>query len=290
MGPVVAPTIPDVGWIDGLDPETYHRHPALSSSRTKLLIPPSTPAHYRWSLDHPVKVTREMLMGTATHTEVLGAGQDWTILPGEDRRTKAVKDREAEIVAAGEIALTPSEAEAVMGMAAAVKANDDAATLLRQGTPERAIFWRDHATGIACRGLIDWSLGRRALVDLKTTGKDKASRAKLPRLIADWHYDIQAAHYLRGAVALDLIDPDALWVWIVVEREPPHPVAVVTLDPRDLADAHDAVSRAYRLLADCTEADYWPSTSPGYPTGIQTITLPPWSRRDTDIEEFELSW
>lgn len=278
--------IPDVGWVDGLDASVYHAHPALSSSGMRRLLPPSTPAHFKYGLEHQRPPTREMELGTCVHTEVLGVGTDWTVVDAKDWRSKAAQDFAQGARDRGLIPVLPSERDLILGMADAVAAHPLAGPLLFEGTgtPERALFWRDEKTGVHCRALVDFSPHNRAsLVDVKTCRS--AAPADLPRHMAQYGYDVQAAHYMRGGRALGLLEPDAEFIWVFVEREAPHMVSVVRLAPVDMQYAHDRCTLAYELYRDCTAADSWP----GYGDGLRTITLPGWTRRDHDITE-EQQW
>lgn len=260
----------------------YHRHPALSSTGARRLLPPSTPARFRWLRDHPEPPTRDMILGTCVHTAVLEVGQDYEVVEG-NRNATAVKQQIADAEARGLLVLKPDEAESVLGMADAVRAHPEAATLLSaEGRPEVPIFWTDTVTGVDCRGMIDYLPdGGTVLVDLKTTSD--ASPAALPKHFAKYGYPEQAAWYLQGAAHLGLAKFDAEFVWIFVEKSAPFNVAVCRLNPADLHYAYARADLAREIYRDCSEANEWP----GYPQSIQTITLPPWTRRDHETYEEE---
>lgn len=311
--------------VDGMPEAEYHAHLALSSTNARKLL--NNPARYRYEREHPTVPTREMILGTCVHTEVLGVGQGWgvidpddpdmradveawalandcAVLPEGDGRTKAVRQAKAAIeavdrlplkfadaaamafAARGLIVLTEAEAAMVRGMAAEVRRHPEAGPLLAAGAgiPERSLFWTDPATGVECRARLDWYLhSGRGIVDLKTTGD--ASPAALPRHMEKFGYHTQAGHYLDGAEACGIVGPDAAFVWVFVERTPPHFVTVADLIPADLAEGRAQARLARQILRDCTESGVWP----GYPEHIVTISLPPWTRRSHDIEE-HTSW
>ena len=265
--------------LDVLDEAAYHAHPALSSSGARALL--RCPARYAYERDHPKQPTRDMLLGTCVHTEVLGVGQDFDVLPGDDLRIKATREAAAEFEAAGVIALKPAEYAAVRGMTAAALAHPIVWRLFVQtkGAAERSIFWTDEATGVACRARIDWQPETLPLlVDLKTTGD--ASTDALSKHMASFGYVVQAAWYLQGAEACGLADASTGFTFVFVERDPPYLVTVVDPDPDDLEWAMRQCQRAREIFRDCTEAGTWP----GYPQH-QTVRLPPWARREIDPEE-----
>lgn len=276
-----SPTIVTGAVVSGMAPEEYHRHPALSSSQARTLL--ASPARYLYERDHPRQPTPQMILGTCVHTEVLGTGQGWTVVDG-NRNTKAVKERVAEEEAKGLIVLKSEEADQVYGMAEAVHRHPEARQLLSAdaGAAEQVLLWTDPDTGIACRAMLDFTLhSGRAIIDLKTTGD--ATKSAIARHMGNFGYPIQAAHYLVGASQLGIVQEDATFLWVFVEREPPHGVTVCRLDQADIDWAESELARAYEIFRDCSEADAWPIHTPDH---IITISLPPWLRRN-DMEE---SW
>ena len=271
------------GFTDEMPERDYHAHPSLSSTQARTLL--DSPARYRWERDHPKPPTREMQLGTCLHTTLLDAGQHWEELPEGDGRTAAVKEAKREIEARGHIALSPDEAAKVKGMAAAVLRHPEAGPLLAgDGIAERSLFWRDPATGVDCRARPDWLLSNgRAIVDLKTTGD--ASRNAIGKHIDRYGYHIQKAWYEDGARRLDLAAEDSTWLWVFVEREAPHMVTVATLAPVDAAIGADLAARAREIYRDCAEVDLWPNGEQ-YPDHIVTTSLPPWSRRSYEEEQW----
>lgn len=273
---IVAPSF----WVDGMKASEYHAHKALSSTGARALL--RSPARFAYERVHPITPTREMEIGTAVHTSVLGVGLPWHQLPGDDLRVKATKAAAEEITAAGFIALKPAEANLVRGMFRAVIEHPLAGPLLSpdKGVAERALFWTDPDTHIDCRAMLDFSPhNRRSIVDLKTTSD--ASPTNLGRHMARYGYPIQAAWYLRGARQLGLADEGTEFVWVFVERDPPHLVSVVRLAPLDMEWADERCTRAMEMYRDCTGADSWP----GYPTDLITVSLPPYGRREYEDEE-----
>ena len=199
---------------------------------------------------------------------------------------------------AGREILSAVEIEQLEAMRDAVMSHQ-AARLLLTGAPgvaELSAYWTDDDTGLLCRCRPDFWRADGVLVDLKTT--DDASPEGFARSIEKFRYHVQAPFYLDGCrAALQAHDgpipgmPDpaegeghiaapSAFVFIAVEKKPPHAVAVYALDFDSLEIGRDEYRRDLQLLAECTAADAWP----GYGETIQRLGLPEWRLRR---EEFK---
>lgn len=256
----------------------YHRHPALSSSGARKLIPPNCPARYRWDTDHPEPPNQVYDVGRAAHRLVLGVGAPLHVVEADDYRTKAARD---ERDAAHEDGLTPlllAEYEQVTAMAKALREHPIAGRLFApgRGEPEQSLYWVDRSTGVMCRARLDWlthRTGRRLVIpDYKTAFS--AAPAVFERAFYQHGYHVQAAWYLGGVRALGL-DTEPAFVFVAQEKTPPYLVTVFEPDAAALrAGAIDA-RLALQVFAHCTEAGEWPT----YVDGIAPLSLPPWAER-----------
>jgi hypothetical protein len=250
----------------------------LSSTGAKELLKPGGPARFRHKADAgTVEVKREYDLGHAVHTRVLGSGPVPVRIDAEEWRSKAVKDEVAAVRAAGMVPLRPSDYDASVAMATAVRSHPIARKLLKLGTgqPERTLIWQDPATGVMCRAKADW-LRLDGIVDLKTT--ESAAPDALSKAAHNYGYAVQAPFYLRG-----FRETHPFWsgvpyfVHIAVEKEPPYLVHVNQLTERAIAWGDRQVSAALEIYRDCTAAGVWP----GYPTDeITDIDLPAWVRTE----------
>jgi hypothetical protein len=151
-------------------------------------------------------------------------------------------------------------------MTEAVLAHPTARALFEQdGMAEASVFATDPDTGVNLRARFDYLAS--ICVDLKTTAKE-ASAAGFARSVANFGYDVQRGHYLP---TLELATDEVReMVFVVVETEAPHLVAVHQLD-RDFADMGlKKARRARELFAECTASGVWP----GYPSDVQLV-IPP---------------
>jgi hypothetical protein len=252
----------------------YHRDPAVSKSHLDQVA--KSPAHYWARYLDPNRVipepTAAMVLGTALHTAVLEPHlwREQFVVPPHafDRRTKAGKElaQAFEAEAKGKTVLTPDDADRIRLMADAVHRHPASSFLLElPGTREASYFWTDEETGLRCKCRPDWhSIDRRLIVDVKTT-KD-ASPREFARSVAAFRYHVQANWYQRPF-------PEAeQFLFIAVESQPPHLVAVYAATPEMVAAGGRAADRDLRLLAACREAGAWP----GYSDEILPLELPSW--------------
>lgn len=263
----------------------YHRDPlraygteSLSASSALRILPPHTPAHYRWWADHPKQPTAAMILGGATHALTLGtadlavfSGKSWTSAAGEAFLADHDPDGdEAPILAA--------DVPAAQAMADALRAHPLVKLGLTGGHPEQAMFAR-HPEGAWLRGKVDYlaagSGGRLIITDVKTA--EHADADAFAKAGGDLGYDVQAAGYEWLATTLGL-GRKVTVIFAVVEKSPPYLVAVHEFHSDDMALAREVYEVAARRFAHCTATGEWP----GYPHRINRVPLPPWAARARD--------
>ncbi|WP_454835818.1 PD-(D/E)XK nuclease-like domain-containing protein [Rhodococcus qingshengii] len=279
-----APTEP--GLYDGIPDAVYHGdRNSLSSSGARKLLPPSTPALFKYEQDHPVfKDTFDF--GHAAHAEVLGTGMDIVEVIADDWRTKAAQQTRDSIRAEGKTPLLTKDLAKVHEMADALRSHETAAKLLSNGKAEQSLYWRDQATGIMRRARPDWLpnvTGSRLVVpDYKTAVS--ADETDFAKAAGDYGYHCQAPWYLDGIIELG-IHPDPEFVFVVQEKEPPYLVNVVQLAPDALELGRQLNRIAIETYVTCRQTGIWP----GYGEDIKLVDLPPWlySQHGEPISEME---
>ncbi len=248
----------------------YHAHPAVNKSLLDRIA--KSPMHARAYLDGArTEPTAAMILGTAVHTAILEPARfasEYRVFEG-DRRTKAGKEEYAALQATGATIIDADDYATVKAMAASVRANKTAASLLQDGIAEASIFWKDTLTGVECKCRPDWITNSGIVVDVKTT--EDASPAAFARSVMQYRYAVQAAHYLEGTEA-------ERFVFIAVEKKAPYAVACYELDV-DAMNFGDALRiRDLEAYAGCVEFNVWP----GYPDEVQPLSLPAWATRTED--------
>jgi hypothetical protein len=282
------------GIIPALDEQTYHAHPALSSTGARLLL--DSPARFKYRMAHPY-TSDAFDLGTAVHTKVLGVGHKVITYPPEhltpsgNPSTKAATVAWVEEQRAKGLALVPqSQVRAVEAMTESVLAHPTArAVLEREGIREASVFGTDPATGVDMRARFDHLQtggNRTVAVDLKTT-PGSASSAGFGKSAATYGYHIQEAHYLN-TLQYATGNSDAQMVFVVVEKEPPYFVAVHQLDDQFALIGQDEARRARDIYARCLDTDEWPA----YPAHIIQTSPPAWlvyKHQDQYEQEIEVA-
>jgi hypothetical protein len=260
----------------------YRAVPALSYSGAKDLM--RSPALFDWRRTHPRPDSTDFDLGRVAHTLLLGSGAPLAVVKDDEDQpfktwTPKAKAAAEEKRAAGYTPLLLHQALGVADMVEAVRAHPLAGKLLEHGRGhgEVSVFWDDPETCRAQRARLDWLLvedddGRPAVVDLKTTADVR--RRALTKTIDEYHYNWQHAHYLDGLTAHGV--DDARFVFVFVEKTPPHLVRVAEIDVEAAATGARFMQAARRLYAQCLAAGDWP----GYPPKVELLGLPRFAPTD----------
>jgi hypothetical protein len=253
-------------------PETeYHADPAFSQSQAKVLL--DSPARYRWQRDNPPGPRDVFDFGHAVHAKVLGIGLDFWRIDADDWRTVAIRKERDDARANGFVPMLGKDLDKAQRMASAVLTHPGARRILEtEGDVEASMWWTDKDTDVECRGRVDKLAatdGGLVNVDLKST-TDASPRA-FAKAAANYLYHLQAAAYEDGLRHVS--GEECPTVLIVVEKEPPHLVALYEFPAEEVARGLDKWRDALDALVKYREADYWP----GYPDTIQPLYLPAWA-------------
>jgi hypothetical protein len=287
-------TVTEPGVYDALPEQEYHRHPALSSSGVKGLLPPSCPARFHYDREHGRPEKRAFDLGHAAHKEVLGVGMDIVVVQrtakdgtrsdAEDYRTKSAQDHRDAIYAEGKVPLLAEEFAQVQGMAAELRAHPWASVLFDPelgGKSEVSLFWHDDRYDIDRRARLDWmppvrADGRLIVPDYKSCVS--AERSAIAKSVYNFGYYTQDVFYTDGIRALGLAE-DTAFVFVFQERTPPYLINVAEVDADAKRLGRARVDLACEVFRDCTEADVWP----GYSQDVELISLPRWASYDLEM-------
>jgi hypothetical protein len=220
--------------------------------------------------------TDSMRAGRLIHSAVLEAWSFDTRYRRTDldrRGTKAWKEDEVAAAADGLLLLKDAEYDRLSAIRDAVHAHPTARELLAPGLiTETAVFWEDPITGAACRARMDGIRhDMRLVLDVKTTGD--ARQHRFSRSAADLRMHWQDAWYRDGiAAAPGGFRADA-FLFIAVERDPPHLIAVYELAEDAVEAGRRQVREALSGYLECERRGEWP----GYPHVITPLPLPEWA-------------
>ena len=260
------------GIIYDLPNDEYHADKSLSATGAKTIL--ESPALYKYEvLDGNREHKQHFNIGTAVHAEVLGTDDGIDVLDFDSWRTKAAQTGRAESYAAGRTPILVGDLAPIYGMRDAVLAHPVARKIFeREGKAEVSLFSEHNGVPIRCR--FDWLPNDGHIVaDLKTTA-GRAHKTAFKKSAYDFGYHIARAHYLD--VLKRVTGRDAEMLFIVVEKSPPHQVAVHQLNSelveygeRDALEARDIYKR-------CMETGEWP----GYPEVINLVEPPGYAMYD----------
>lgn len=213
----------------------------------------TSPAQYRYGLDHPREDTTRLTFGRAVHAAILEPDRfalDFAVFKGARRAGKVWQAFKAQHPA--DSILKVAEYERVLAMRDAVRAHQVVARHLRGGVAERVIVWTDAETGVRCKARLD--LLDDALLDLKTTD----DVARFGWFTEQLHYNHQIAWYLRGLRALGIVVPARL---VAVECKAPYRVELIGFAAARLEAGERECRRLLRLVAECRASGRWPAAA-----------------------------
>lgn len=248
--------------------EDYAAIDAINWSSLKMLK--ESPLMYHWRKTHPAPSSPAMTLGSAVHCAVLEPNkfvEQYAVYDGPVRRGKAW-DKFVEEHADSEI-LTKDEYDTAARIGDAVLSSE-ARELLRGGSAEIVQTWIDEATGVPCKGRLDY-VAPGTIVDLKTA-RDIDPR-RFPRAAARLLYHGQLAFYHDGAIPVG--GPLDVYI-IAVQNHEPWDVAIYQLTWETLEYGRALYRRLLHTLLACQASDFWPGCCPT----IRPLELPMWAEED----------
>ena len=211
-----------------LDEDEYHDDPALGSTDLRRLLA-SGPDYWWQSPLNPNQPERRSSpaqeFGKALHKIVLEGSQAFSVryvrrpedLVRLDAKTKAT------LCPNGETVIECDDFDRILRSAELIQKNPDLAAAFESGMSEVSVFWEEIEDGfvVRCKARFDY-LKVRGVGDLKSIRNiySKPFGDACMHSIANYRYDIQAAHYLTGRSQLPHLfdkglvygDHDALWL------------------------------------------------------------------------------
>lgn len=270
------------GSVRQMSAEEYHSDfvqadlPTLSASIARILIAESPKhawtAHPKLNPDYEPLVAEKFDIGRCAHSLLLEGEASVAVIDAPDWRTNAAKEQRDAARVAGQTPLLAKDWSTVERMCEAMKTQigvlEVDPPLFCDGKAEQTLVWDEH--DVPCKARLDWLRDdRSAIDDMKTTSKS-ANPETWSRTIFNIGYDVQAAFYLRGLMAVT--GAAAEFRLAVVETSPPYALSVISLAPAALELANAKVDWAIATWRRCLEQDEWPA----YQTRVAYAEMPSW--------------
>lgn len=223
--------------------EQYHTGPGVSSSGIKKLLDCPSKYKHEYLDGNRKEPTRELILGTAFHTKLLEPG-----LFHKELENKVVRDN----------------VDMLNGMYDSVMMDPVIGKIFQtdNGAAELSIFDTDKTTGEMVKTRPDWYRpdAPRMVFDLKTA-RD-ASHNGFQGAIGRFGYHISAAMCLE--IMKRHFPELKYYVFIVVEKTPPYPVAQYVLDDRSLQVGEYEYRQGLDILAECRRSGFYPHYNQGH--------------------------
>lgn len=260
----------------------YRAHPAIS--RSELWWIHESPQKFRYFKDHPEEPTPALLFGQVFHKLALEPetfAAEYVVAPEVNRRTNAGKMAWADFLEENaDKAIIPVEMYAQAKEMCAALAAEPFAPKLLNGPREVPFFWRDERTGEECKCRVDClntSYSQPIVVDVKSAMD--ASTEAFTRDAIKYGYDFQAAMYSEGVSRQ--IGQRPLFVFIVVEKNPPYAVNILQADELLLRRGDNLFREYIGIYHDCKLTGKWYGYL-GRNNQINNLALPAWLAREVE--------
>lgn len=225
-----------------------------------------SPAHYLYAVTHEKEPTAALMFGTAAHKYILETDdfwKDYILMPKLDRRTREGKARYEEIMQSGKTPVSEEDYNTILDMDKAIRANNTAFELLRNGIHEKPIQWHDWKTGEPCKcrpDVITVYNGENYIVDYKTT--TSCEDGAFERACRAYGYKLQAGMYTEGV--LNTMFKIHKFAFVAQEKNPPYAVRVYFCDDGFVEEGVQLFRDLIEIYHKCKESEDWP----GYESGV----------------------
>ena len=264
-------------YIQGHDvPESVYRaSPEWAASDLKYGIDNGLEAlqKRKFGKDNPPRIaTPAMKVGSMVHCFCLEPKlfpERYALL--DDKRSKEGKKLALQLAESGRETFTTAEMTTFMGIYNALSRNDFAKKYViddTSGKAEQSFWWTHRETGLPCKARCDYVVDDM-VIDLKTTGEGGANPDKFTRSIVNFHYHLQAAHYLQATGA-------KRFVFIAVEKVFPYSVGIYQLSQNFIEKGYELQEQTLQEILEATTSKFWRGYTNACPNGIQTLTPPKW--------------
>ncbi len=215
-----------------------------------------SPFHYhsKYLQKTEKKQTEPMRVGTAFHTFMLEPDRfhgNFHIVP--DCRKGSAVWKEHEAAADGKEMIKQSETEMLSNMKDSIFSHPKAGKILAHtGLVERSFFGEIEGVQVKCRP--DWVQPDYGVaIDLKSSAS--ATKKEFMWYAKRFRYWVQHPFYLDVMASCGLDTKE--FYFIVVEKEPPYPVAVYYITPWDVDSGRTKYLENLKTYQECLETGNW---------------------------------
>ena len=262
--------------------QEYRNYPAVS--RSDLWKISESPEKFKFFKDNPQPPTPSLIFGQMFHKLALqpeSFSNEFVVMPNVDRRTKEGKSIWAEFQesAEGKIVVTADDYQRATEMCISLR-NAPFANKLLSGEREKEFFWNDDLTGEPCKCRVDCISeinSNNIIADLKSAGD--ATNEHFMRDAINYGYDFQAGMYCDGVEKCT--GKKHLFVFIVVEKEPPYAVNILQADELFIKRGYDVFRELIGIYHDCKTTGNWYGYL-GKHTVINNLSLPAWLAKEIE--------
>jgi len=239
-----------------------------------------TPEDAKINILHPKPPTRSMEFGNGIHLSILEPERlehEYVKAPHVDRRTKEGKAEWAkfEVENEGKSYLTEIEWQNCIDIVKKTQSHETARQIISgKGANELTVVWQDEETGVMCKGRVDrftQFMGWSVIVDIKSTKSVKQS--VFASQCAKMQYHVQAAMYFDGLNTVSKSEHERRYLFWTIQNSPPFHMRFFELDDDAMIEGRNKYKHFLRLYKECKKTNIWP----GYPTGIEPLSLPSWA-------------
>lgn len=262
--------------------QEYRAYPAIS--RSELWKIRESPEKFKFYKENPTPSTPALILGQAFHKLALqpeSFDDEFAIVPNVDRRTREGKSawQEFENNSVGKIFLSAEDYKKATEMCISLH-NSPYVNKLLSGEREKEFFWNDDLTGEPCKCRADCVSQIKAtniIVDLKSALD--ATTEHFMKDAINYGYDFQAGMYSAGIE--QCTGQKHLFVFIVVEKEPPYAVNVLQADELFIKRGYDIFRELIGIYHDCKITNDWYGYL-GKHKIINNLSLPAWLAKEIE--------
>ncbi len=260
----------------------YRSNPAIS--RSELWKITESPEKFKYYRDNPIAPTPSLIFGQMFHKLALEPetfSNEFAVMPNVDRRTREGKEawNEFKESADGKTVVSSDDYAKATEMCISLQ-NAPFVKKLLSGEREKEFFWQDDLTGEPCKCRADCiteTRGINIITDLKSSSD--ATTEHFMKDAVNYGYDFQAGMYRDGIEKCT--GKKHIFVFIVVEKDPPYAVNVLQADEIFIKRGYDIFRELIGIYHDCKVTGNWYGYL-GKHTVINNLSLPAWLAKEIE--------